>query len=148
MIHPCSSVARLYFSAHWCRPCRTFTPYLAEAYNAHIQYLNGRPETKRTELDAEEKNEEIEVIFISLDSVVSEFESYRSTMPWHSIPHSNLWRLNIKDDLSQKYGVRSIPTLIVLDGESGDVVTRNGKGCYSTYFKGDYQPPLSMCNIS
>ena len=27
-------VIGVYFSAHWCPPCRTFTPQLAEWYNA------------------------------------------------------------------------------------------------------------------
>merc|ERR1712130_667492 len=26
----------IYFSAHWCPPCRGFTPVLAESYNAYL----------------------------------------------------------------------------------------------------------------
>lgn len=91
---------------------------------------------------------EIEVVFVSLDSVLSDYEQYRSTMPWHSVPHANLWRLNIKDDLSKKYGVRTIPTLVVLDGKTGEVVTMNGKGDYGAYFKGNYQVASSSCTVS
>eukprot|EP00804_Cyclotella_cryptica_P019206 CCRYP_006121-RC/>CCRYP_006121-RC protein AED:0.45 eAED:0.45 QI:0/0/0/1/0/0/2/0/132 len=131
----------LYFSAHWCPPCRAFTPRLADAYNAHIKYLESA--------GLNDGNDgEIEVIFISLDSVLSEYEHYRSTMPWYSVPHSNLWQLNIKDDLSKKYSIRTIPTLIILNGEGGEVVTRNGKGEYSAFFKGDYQLASSGCSIS
>ncbi|KAL3794621.1 hypothetical protein ACHAWO_007487 [Cyclotella atomus] len=133
----------LYFSAHWCPPCRAFTPLLAEAYNAHIKYLNETNTAEGAEVKAEQNSTgEIEVIFISLDSAVSEYEQYRSTMPWFSVPHAILWRLNIKDE------VRSIPTLVILDGESGEVITRNGKGEYSTYFKGDYQVASSGCTVS
>ena len=96
----------------------------------------------------DKEGEEIEVVFISLDSVSSEYENYRSTMPWYSVPHSNLWRLNIKDDLTNKYGVRTIPTLVVLDGKTGDVITKNGKGEYSSYFKGQYSIASSGCIIS
>jgi len=46
----------LYFSAHWCPPCRGFTPVLAQAYN-----------------DATDKN--CEVIFLSSDGSESEFQS-------------------------------------------------------------------------
>eukprot|EP01082_Thalassiosira_pseudonana_P015498 g14306.t1 g14306 contig9:1574991-1575555(-) len=130
----------LYFSAHWCPPCRAFTPLLAEAYEAHKTYLQSAQE-------GEEAIGEIEVIFISLDSVQSEYEGYRSTMPWMSVSYNNLWKMQIKDTLSKKYGVRSIPTLVVLDGETGEVVTRNGKGEYTAFFKGEYKTS-SGCIVS
>lgn len=110
-------------------------------------YLAESAEAEGAEVQ-HKKGEEIEVVFISLDSVSSEYENYRSTMPWHSVSHSNLWRLNIKDDLTNKYGVRTIPTLVVLDGETGNLITKNGKGEYSTYFKGQYSVPSSGCIIS
>ncbi|KAL7487517.1 hypothetical protein ACHAW6_013107 [Cyclotella cf. meneghiniana] len=140
-----------YFSAHWCPPCRAFTPRLADAYNAHIKYLENSSKAEGPDVNAEQNDEyvgEIEVVFISLDSVLSEYEQYRSTMPWYSVPHSNLWQMNIKDNLSNKYGIRTIPTLIVLDGEGGEVVTRNGKGEYSGFFKGDYKSASTGCSIS
>lgn len=113
--------------------------------------MNEPTDAKEAEVKAEQNSidgGEIEVIFVSLDSVLSEYEQYRSTMPWFSVPHANLWRLNIKDDLSNKYGVRTIPTLVILDGESGEVITKNGKGEYSNYFKGDYQVASAGCTIS
>ncbi len=85
------------------------------------------------------KAEQIEVVFVSLDSVQKEYDNYRSSMPWLSIPFSNLWKMDLKDKLSKQFGVVSIPTLIVLDGNSGEVVTRNGKGQYTNYFKGEYE---------
>ena len=66
-------------------------------------------------------------------------------MPFYSIPFANLWMLNLKDKLSNKYGIRSIPTLVILNGEDGSVVTKNGKGEYGNYFKGDYVVPSSCC---
>ena len=126
---------RLYFSAHWCPPCRRFTPLLGEAYNAHKQYIqdNNIPE------------EDIEVIFISLDSVQTDFDTYRSKMPFYSVPFANLWLLNIKDKLSDRFAIRSIPTLVILNGQDGSVITKNGKGEYATYFKGEYEVPSSCC---
>lgn len=44
-------VVALYFSAHWCPPCRLFTPTLAEAFE----------EVK------EEGGQEFEVVFVSSD---------------------------------------------------------------------------------
>ena len=136
----------LYFSAHWCPPCRKFTPLLGEAYTAHKAYFK---ETNNSDNNNNDENDDeyydIEVIFVSLDSIQTQFNEYRSQMPFYSIPFANLWRLNLKDKLSAKYGVRSIPTLVVLNGEDGSVVTKNGKGEYGNYFKGDYTVPSSCC---
>ena len=40
----------IYFSAHWCPPCRGFTPVLAEFYN-----------------EANESDKQVEIVFVSLD---------------------------------------------------------------------------------
>ena len=92
---------------------------------------------------------DIEVIFVSSDSVQSEYDQYRGTMPWLSVPFSNLHKLRIKDELAGKYGVRGIPMLVVLDGSSGDVLTKNGRGEYVNYFKGEYETTsASGCVVS
>ena len=59
-------------------------------------------------------------------------------MPWLSVPFTNLHKLRIKDELAGKFSVRGIPDLIVLDGSTGEVVSRNGRGEYVNYFKGEY----------
>ena len=59
-------------------------------------------------------------------------------MSWYSVPFTNLHKLRIKDGLSQRYGVKGIPALVILDGTSGRVVTKNGRGEYGKYFKGEY----------
>lgn len=117
----------LYFSAHWCPPCRKFTPLLAAAYAAHKDYLA-----------SDDGVGEIEVVFVSSDSVHSEYEQYRGSMPWLAVPFTNLSKLGIKDALAGKYGVRGIPMMVVLDGSTGEVVTSNGRGEYASYFKGEY----------
>mmetsp|Transcript_28508 Transcript_28508/g.59947 ORF Transcript_28508/g.59947 Transcript_28508/m.59947 type:complete len:180 (-) Transcript_28508:90-629(-) len=144
----------LYFSAHWCPSCRGYTPYLAAAYNAHKENLESSKKTddkNNVKLGQEVANiaetEQIEVIFVSLDSVQKEYDNYRSTMPWLSIPFANLWKMDLKDKLAKKFGVVSIPTLIVLDGHSGEIVTRNGKGQYTNYFTGEYELQ-SSCVVS
>ena len=143
----------LYFSAQWCPPCRKFTPLLGEAYNAHKAYIkenNNDSNKKNNNNDTDDENNndnyyDIEVIFVSLDSIQTQFNEYRSKMPFYSIPFANLWMLNLKDKLSNKYGIRSIPTLVILNGEDGSVITKNGKGEYGNYFKGDYAVPSSCC---
>ena len=57
-------VVLFYFSAHWCPPCRGFTPVLAEWYK---------------EQTANEKN--FEIVFITSDRDDDSFKSYFSEMP-------------------------------------------------------------------
>ena len=60
----------LYFSAHWCPPCRGFTPKLAEFYKAH-------------HLD-----KKFEIVFVSSDKNEEGFKEYYSEMPWLALPFS------------------------------------------------------------
>jgi nucleoredoxin len=57
----------LYFSAHWCPPCRMFTPKLVEFYKKHSSTKN------------------FEIIFLSSDNNEASFNEYYSTMPWLSL---------------------------------------------------------------
>lgn len=61
----------LYFSAHWCPPCRQFTPMVAEMYSV---------------LKEEYPSHGLEIVFVSSDRDQSSFEQYFASMPWMSIP--------------------------------------------------------------
>jgi len=95
----------IYFSAHWCPPCRGFTPKLAEFYNKH----------------AKDKN--FEIVFASSDKDQSQFDSYHGEMPWLALPFEKRAE---KDKLSKKYKVQGIPMLVVL-GPDGQVTTTEGR---------------------
>eukprot|EP00928_Gymnodinium_smaydae_P086291 TRINITY_DN7028_c0_g1_i1.p1 TRINITY_DN7028_c0_g1~~TRINITY_DN7028_c0_g1_i1.p1 ORF type:complete len:350 (+),score=51.48 TRINITY_DN7028_c0_g1_i1:45-1094(+) len=95
----------LYFSAHWCPPCKAFTPLLAEAYKK----CNGK---------------DVEVVFVSSDQDQSSFESYYSEMPWTALPFADRSR---QKTLSSKFGVAGIPTLVVLRGSDGSVASTNAR---------------------
>lgn len=107
------SVIGLYFSAHWCPPCRAFTPNLAKVYN-----------------DIKAANNDFEVIFISSDSSEEEFKKYHEDMPWLAIPYKNE---DEKDACSEKYSIRGLPTLVLIDGETGDIITEDGRGAVTAY---------------
>merc|ERR1740129_100852 len=75
----------IYFSAHWCPPCRGFTPVLAEAYEA-------------------QGDKDVEVVFVSSDGSEDGFNEYYELMPWVAIPFASL--PEFKGGLSSKYSVR------------------------------------------
>ncbi|CAF2584474.1 unnamed protein product [Rotaria sp. Silwood2] len=85
----------LYFSAHWCPPCRNFTPKLAKVFN---------------EVNDEIKNK-LDIVFVSCDENQEGFNEYFKDMPWKALPFSNRDRSKI---LGEKFDVDGIPCLIVL----------------------------------
>ncbi|CAF3469367.1 unnamed protein product [Rotaria sp. Silwood1] len=64
----------LYFSAHWCPPCRNFTPKLAEIF-------------KETHNELKDK---FDIVFISCDEDQSSFDEYFKEMPWKALPYSGM----------------------------------------------------------
>jgi thiol-disulfide isomerase/thioredoxin len=99
-------VVGIYFSAHWCPPCRAFTPQLAQIYT----------ETKAA-------GHPFEIIFASGDRDEKSFNSYLSTMPWLAIPYAEKKTAGM---LRSAFQVAGIPTLVLLD-ESGNLITKNGR---------------------
>lgn len=97
-------VVGIYFSAHWCPPCRTFTPELSKTY-----------------LKLADKN--FEIVFVSSDNDLAGFDEYYSEMPWKALPYSDRAR---KSALSSKFKVSGIPTLVILK-EDGTVITKDGR---------------------
>eukprot|EP00729_Bicosta_minor_P002146 gene2146-18144_t len=86
----------LYFSAHWCGPCRHFTPKLAEFHKGLTAAGTNFP-----------------IIFGSSDQDKAAFESYFGEMPWLAFEFEDA-KINA---LKAKYEVSGIPWLVVLDAE-------------------------------
>jgi nucleoredoxin len=98
-------VIGIYFSAHWCPPCRGFTPQLAEKYKSII--AEGKP---------------FEIIFVSSDRDEASANDYYASMPWKMLPFSHRDKKKVLSDL---YSVTGIPTLVLVD-EDGTITT-NGR---------------------
>ncbi|CAF5031509.1 unnamed protein product, partial [Rotaria sp. Silwood1] len=96
----------LYFSAHWCPPCRDFTPKLAEIFKESHNELKDK----------------FDIVFISYDNDQSSFDKYYKEMPWKALPYSDRDRLKT---LSEKFNAKIVPALIVLS-PTGDKITSNG----------------------
>lgn len=104
----------LYFSAHWCGPCRKFTPALIEFYNRNAA-----------------QHPEFEIVLVSADKTPFGMETYmrETQMPWPAIEFA---KLPGKAAL-RKYAGTGIPCLVVLDS-SGKVIS-------DTYAGKDYLGP-------
>jgi nucleoredoxin len=104
----------LYFSAHWCAPCRKFTPQLVEFYNRVAP-----------------QHPEFEIVFVSRDRSPFGMETYmrETQMPWPAI---DFGKLPGKESL-KKYGGESIPCLVLLDA--------GGKIISDTYAGKNYVGP-------
>jgi len=113
----------LYFSAHWCPPCRGFTPKLAEAYNG-----------------MKKAGKELEIVFVSSDRDESSFEEYFGEMPWLALDFQDR---NRKNALSDKFKVKGIPSLIFVDGDSGETITTKGRDAVINDPEGEHFPDRS-----
>ena len=93
----------IYFSAHWCGPCRKFTPQLVDYYNRMAP-----------------QHPEFEVIFVSLDKSQFAFDTYvrETNMPWPAIDFP---KVAGKEGI-RKYAGAGIPCLVVVD-QNGAVVS-------------------------
>ncbi|XP_041378942.1 LOW QUALITY PROTEIN: nucleoredoxin-like [Gigantopelta aegis] len=99
----------LYFSAHWCPPCRGFTPKLAEWY---------------TKLTGAALKDKLEIIFVSSDRDEDAFDEYFDSMPWLSLPYNER---DIKASLSKKFKVSGIPTLVFVNAKTGELIEKSGR---------------------
>jgi nucleoredoxin len=107
----------LYFSAHWCGPCRKFTPQLIAYYN---QIARDHPE--------------FEIIFVSADKSADGMATYmrESGMPWPAIEYNKLANV----PTLQKYAGKGIPDLVIVDA--------SGKVLADSYISGKYVGPARV----
>ncbi|KAK0056216.1 tryparedoxin-like isoform X1 [Biomphalaria pfeifferi] len=113
-------VLALYFSAHWCPPCKIFTPRLAMFYDE----LKGA-------------SRRFEVVFVSFDYNEASFHEYFSRMPWYAIDYSNSDK---RDSVASEFGIKGIPVLIFLDAASFQPITLNGREIVMLDPRGDHFP--------
>ncbi len=102
----------IYFSAHWCPPCRTFTPHLVQVYN-----------------ELQEAEKPFEIVFVSSDRTEKDMMSYmkETKMPWLAVRH----RSQQAESLAKRFNIRGIPSLIIVD-EKGRLLSAHGRGDVSS----------------
>ena len=104
----------VYYSAHWCGPCRAFTPELVKFYDA-----------------AKAKNADFELIFVSSDTSENAMRDYM-TEAGMKFPALKYTERNTTSGIT-KYAGPGIPCLVVLDA--------NGKVLADTFQGDDYKGP-------
>ena len=98
----------IYFSAHWCPPCRAFTPHLVNVYN-----------------EIKKQGNPFEIVFVSSDRDEKHMLDYmrEMKMPWLAIPFGD----GRVGKLKSKFGIRGIPSLVIVDAQ-GNTITKDGRG--------------------
>ena len=103
-------VIALYFSAHWCPPCRQFTPLLKSAFE---EFKSSNP-----------SNNKLSVVFVSGDRSQDEMLSYMREAHgnWPGVPPGS----PLQQSLNTAFQVRGIPSLIIVD-INGEIISREGR---------------------
>ncbi|KAL7571076.1 hypothetical protein ACA910_003789 [Epithemia clementina (nom. ined.)] len=99
-----NKVVLLYFSSHWCGPCKTFTPLLCDLYKS-LKSQN---------------TEDFEIVFCSMDAFECEYNHYCNSMPWWCLPFQS----PVASRLATMYKAEGIPSLVVIDRD-GRLITRD-----------------------
>ena len=125
-----------YFSAHWCPPCRHFTPMLKDFYEVSMDIA-----MDMVNFILLQEVEGLEIVFVSSDRSPEDMQSYmkESHGDWLAVQHNS----TVANDLKQKYGekdlssnpgkqiifcsgISGIPSLVVVKLD-GTVVTKDGR---------------------
>ena len=95
----------LYFSAHWCPPCRAFTPKLIQFYKAN-------------------NKGQFEVIFVSADKDAAGMKTYmhETAMPWPAVKYEAINQSQLRS-----YSGRGIPCLVLINPK-GEVLADSYAG--------------------
>jgi nucleoredoxin len=100
-------IVAVYYSAHWCPPCRAFTPELSKFYKK-----------------AAKKYSNFQLIFVSSDKNEEAMAEY---MDWGKMKFLAVDYSQRKSSGLSKHAARGIPYMVVLDGD-GKVLLEKPKG--------------------
>jgi len=101
-------VVLVYFSAHWCPPCKHFTPVLKDMYE-------------------ELQDQKIAIIFVSSDRTEEEMMSYFTNDhgDYYAVPFNDQELMEV---LKKTCAVRGIPKLALINPEDGSQIHGECRG--------------------
>ena len=127
----------IYFSAGWCPPCKQFTPVLAKTSELLRQggpALAGRRLPGHNHVHSGGATAEVEaadprkfeILFVSADKDQAGFDAYYGAMPahWLAVRFSSA---QVRQELGTLFGVSGIPNLVLINGEDGSILNRDGR---------------------
>ena len=105
----------LYFSAHWCPPCRLFTPKLVEWYKGF-----------------KAKHPNFELVFVSSDRDEAAMQKYikDTGMPWQAVRFDQA-----QSEVFRKFSSDGIPYLVLVGEDGKDLTGKPGN---------EWQPPQQV----
>jgi len=105
----------IYFSAHWCPPCRAFTPKLVDWYK-----------------EFKSKHPNFELVFASSDKDEAAMLDYmkETNMPWPAVKFGEKKAAGL-----DKYAAGGIPYLVLIDENGKDLTGKENN---------DWQPPTDV----
>ena len=97
--------AGLLFTASYCRSCKDFLPKM---------------EAAAPQLD-------LHVVVVGNDRTKEAHDAYLKTLPagWNTLPYESA--VAVRDGLRAQFGVKTIPSLVIVDKRTGEVVTTAGR---------------------
>ncbi|CAK9095076.1 unnamed protein product [Durusdinium trenchii] len=108
----------LYFAAERYPRCKTFTPKLKRVYEIV-------------------KDKGLEIVFCSSDKKHELFEEFRQEMPWLALPFESKDKVMA---LKQKFKVTALPRFVLVDAETGELITEDGRSSVERDPKGEKFP--------
>jgi nucleoredoxin len=107
----------IYYSAHWCPPCRQFTPELVKTYK-----------------ELKSAHPEFEIVFVSYDKNEEAMKGYMKgdKMPWLAIRFGQ----GRSNQSLRNYSARAIPNLVFVSAD-GEVLS-------ASYVDGEYVGPRKV----
>lgn len=116
-----ASYVGLYFSASYCPSCKDFNSLLENSFSRSL------------------RDKGLQIVLVSNDRSEDAFNSYVDKFPsFFAIPYSPLQQL--KGELRERWGIKTMPALVVLERATGAVCTAAGRDGVAVDPSGEHFP--------